>query len=169
MGSNSLLEGLVVGQRAGALAAAEARALPAMPLDRDLRARCGERSSDVRVGIQDMTYSLKSLMWRELGIVRRGPSMEEAVERIAFWTRAVLRLARPEPRAFELLNMLTLSRLIAHAALYREESRGTHYREDCPAPSDEWLVHTVVRPVVEGAAVSAVELSTEPVATLALR
>ena len=167
MGSNSLLEGLVMGHRAGELAATESRAEGIVPLDRDLAGRDGERSGDVRVGIQDMTYSLKSLMWRQLGIVRRAASLEDAVERVSFWTRAVLSLAEPEPRAFELLNMLTLARLMAHSALFREESRGTHFREDFAEPRDGWLAHTVLRAQPEAGAIRGVELATEPVAGVA--
>jgi L-aspartate oxidase len=110
-----------------------------------------------------MTYSLKSLMWRQLGIERRATSIEDAIERIDFWTRAVLQLAPPEPRSWELVNMLTISRLIAHSALAREESRGTHYRADFPATSDEWRAHTILAPKLENGTVIGLDLSREPV------
>jgi L-aspartate oxidase len=163
MGSNSLLEGMVVGRQAGLAAAAEAREVPLIPLERDLCCERRDRSNDVRVGIQDMTYSLKSLMWRQLGIVRRGPTTRDAIERISFWTRAVLRLATPEPHAWELINMLTLSRLLAHAALFREESRGTHYREDFPRTSPDWLAHTLLQPERQQRGPLGVALTREPV------
>ena len=166
MGSNSLLEGMVIGHRAGVQASEEARELPLIPLGRELRGAGAQRSNDVRVSIQDMTYSLKSLMWRQLGIVRKGPAMEDALERIVFWTRAVLKLANPEPKAFELVNMLTLARLTAQAALFREESRGTHFREDHPAANEDWVVHTLLSPRVRGEYgaehLVGLELATEP-------
>jgi L-aspartate oxidase len=45
----------------------------------------------------------------------------------------------------ELANMTLADRLVAEAALIREESRGAHYRTDFPAPRDEWLRHIVFR------------------------
>jgi L-aspartate oxidase len=163
MGSNSLLEGLVLGARAGERAATEARGLPLIPLDPGLSSERPEAGADVRVSIQDMTYSLKSLMWRQLGIVRNGPAIEDAALRIEFWTRAVLQLAPPDPRVWELLNMLTLSRLMAESARAREESRGTHFRSDFPETSDLWRAHTILAPVLEGASVVGAALHREPV------
>ncbi|HOQ29999.1 MAG TPA: hypothetical protein PLH36_14785, partial [Armatimonadota bacterium] len=50
------------------------------------------------------------------------------------------------PRVAEFQNMLTVSRLIARAALKREESRGGHYRTDFPRRDDEkWRRHVVFR------------------------
>ena len=170
MGSNSLLEGLVIGTRAGGRASSEARGLPLIPLDRKLTSERPEDAADVRVSIQDMTYSLKSLMWRQLGIVRLGPAIANAIERIEFWTRAVLQLAPPEPRAWELLNMLTVSRLMAESALAREESRGTHHRTDFPEMSDAWRAHTILTPVLEDGAMAGVALYRELVGeTVAVR
>jgi L-aspartate oxidase len=162
MGSNSLLEAMVLGARAGQRAAAEAQGMPLIPLDRDLSSRRPDDAADVRVSIQDMTYSLKSLMWRQMGIERTGPAIADAMERIDFWMGAVLRLAPPEPRAWELLNMLTLSRLMAVSALAREESRGTHYRTDFPETSDAWRSHTVLTPVLEARGVSGAVLARQP-------
>ena len=144
--------------------------MPLIPLDRGLVSEASAGAGDVRVSIQDMTYSLKSLMWRELGIVRRGPSIQDAVARIDFWTRAVLKLAHPEPKAWELVNMLTLARLMAHAALNREESRGTHYRSDFPEEDATWRSHSVLTPVIENGHVLSVEITREAVSeTVAVR
>jgi L-aspartate oxidase len=164
MGSNSLLEGLVLGARAGERAALEAKGLPLIPLGRDLRTDDAPNTDDVRVSIQDMTYSLKSLMWRQMGIVRRGSSIEDALARIAFWTRAVLKLAAPEPRAWELCNMLTIARLASESALAREESRGTHFRSDFDESQPEWRAHTILTPRIEGRAIHGVTLGREAVA-----
>jgi L-aspartate oxidase len=45
----------------------------------------------------------------------------------------------------ELANMLLASRMMAEAALIREESRGAHYRTDYPQPRDEWRRHITFR------------------------
>ena len=40
---------------------------------------------------------------------------------------------------YELKNMLLVGEMITRACLTRKESRGSHYREDYPESSDEWL------------------------------
>jgi L-aspartate oxidase len=163
LGSNSLLEGLVLGARAGERASGDGKDFPLIPLDRRLRTERASGSSDVKLGIQDMTYSLKSLMWRQMGIVRSAAGIADALERVDFWARAVQRLATPDPRSWELLNMLTIARLTALSALAREESRGTHFRDDRPQPLDEWRAHSLLAPVAAGDQVRAVHISRQPV------
>lgn len=158
MGSNSLLEGLVLGTHAGKRAAEDSRDFPLIPIDRHLRADRPNGSSDVRLGIHDMTYSLKSLMWRQMGIVRNGRMIRDAIEKIDFWARAVQQLATAEPRSWELLNMLTIAHLAALAADAREESRGAHFREDFAEVKDSWRAHTVLTPAGDGTRVRAVHI-----------
>lgn len=170
MGSNSLLEGLVLGARAGARAAEDGRDFPQVPFDRRARGERANGSHDVKLSIQDMTYSLKSLMWRQLGIVRRGASIADALEKIEFWSRAVHKLATSDPRSWELSNMLTIARLVAQSALAREESRGAHYRDDFPQARDAWKVHALLTPLIENERVRCVQLGREPVRdTVAVR
>jgi L-aspartate oxidase len=163
MGSNSLLEGLVLGARAGERASEDGRDFPLIPVDRRLRVERPLGSSDVRLGIQDMTYSLKSLMWRQMGIVRTGTAIEDATAKVGFWARAVQKLATPEPRSWELLNMLTIAHLASVAASAREESRGTHFREDFPETQAAWRAHTLLVPAADGVRVRAVHIGREPV------
>jgi len=142
MGSNSLLEALVLGARAGTAAAEAAeRATGARwrpwPEPRSTRSRPG-----LQVNVEDVTYSLKSLMWRQMGIERSATSLDDALDKIALWSRAVRELAAPEPRTWELLNMLCIAHLSAVGARAREESRGVHFRTDFPEEREEWRVHT---------------------------
>jgi L-aspartate oxidase len=163
MGSNSLLEGIVLGPRAGAAAAAE-------PVEVDLRAIRERVSSEmpkpppgVRVNIQDIVYSLKALMWRQMGVERTRAGIEDALSKIVFWSRAVAKLGPSEPRALELVNMLTVAHLSTLGALAREESRGTHFRTDFPEVRPAWQVHTVLEPVFDGPRIVDVEMQHQPV------
>ena len=62
--------------------------------------------------------------------------------KIVFWSRAVAKLGPSEPRALELVNMLTVAHLSTLGALAREESRGTHFRSDYPDRDDvHWTRH----------------------------
>ncbi len=142
MGSNSLLEGMVLGEIAGTCAA------QAKQSDRRRPARILRRPAvlppcGIELGISDLVYSLKSLMWRQVGLERDGWLLHDAQEHISFWFDAVRRLAPAEPRAWELINMLTVAQLAAIGAEGRQESRGVHYRTDYPETADP--MHTVIR------------------------
>jgi L-aspartate oxidase len=172
MGSNSLLEALVLGKRAGRRAAdtttSELRREPRL-------VHGGTRSSrrappaGVQVNIQDITYSLKSLMWRAMGVKRTGEEIEVAEGRIDLWASAVRDLAPDEPRTWELENMLALAQLACIAARAREESRGVHYRNDFPESDEAWCAHSELASVIEDGRITAVELTRVPVRSAAPR
>lgn len=163
MGSNSLLEGLVLGLRAGGLAAAEGKGFDILSMA-PLRTRELPRApAGVRVNIEDVIYSLKSLMWRQMGVERDRAGLEDALEKTGFWSRAVGDLGSSDPRSWELVNMLTVARLATFGALAREESRGVHFRHDFPETRPEWRVHTILSPVFEGERIARVRLGREPV------
>jgi L-aspartate oxidase len=163
MGSNSLLEGLVLGLRSGAAAALESggsdRVQNAVRRTREMP----KPPPGVRVSLEDLIYSLKSLMWRQMGVERTQAGLEDALSKIAFWSRAVEDLGPAEPRAWELLNMLTVARLMTIGALSREESRGCHWRSDHPEQSPQWRQHTLLRARAEGETLVAIERTLAPV------
>jgi L-aspartate oxidase len=117
----------------------------------------------VRVSLEDLIYSLKSLMWRQMGVERTQSGLEDALSKIAFWSRAVEDLGPSEPRAWELLNMLTVARLMTIGALARQESRGCHWRSDHPELKPEWRRHTLLCARAEGETLEAIELELSPV------
>jgi L-aspartate oxidase len=89
------------------------------------------------------SMSLESLLWENVGIVRSGDKMREAVRILAAWGKE---LERPTDRpSYELSNMVLVGRLMTEAALIREESRGAHFRSDFTESSGEWLRHVVFR------------------------
>jgi len=163
MGSNSLLEALVLGDVCGHAVGRSAGASGAVMPDLTPRP-VTEPPAGVHLGIEDMTYSLKSLMWRQMGIMREHASLEDALAKIVFWTRAVRELAGFERRSVELANMLTLAQLATRGALARTESRGVHGRRDYPDEAPEWCAHTVLRPIVDDGEVALVRLERVPVA-----
>lgn len=164
MGSNSLLEGIVLGQSLG-VAAARAAAAAGRPEIHSGSERFREDAPPgVQVNIADLTYSLKSLMWRQMGVERTEKGMASALATFDFWARAVRSLPLDETRAIELVNMLSVARLATFAAMERQESRGTHFRADHPELDDErWRVHQVLTPLKSKDVVNAVELATVPV------
>jgi L-aspartate oxidase len=85
--------------------------------------------------------AVRGLMWRNAGLFRSREGLLEAVatlERVS--TTSSSRTAEESRHR----NLLTVARLIARAALRREESRGGHYREDFPQRNDQqWKIHLV--------------------------
>ena len=132
LGSNSLLEGLAFGARAGTHAAAAA-ATDSSPFPLSLESRV-PAATKTELDVTDVKSSLRSVMWRNVGIERTGDRLAETVEIVGFWGRYVMdKTFAPDqigPAAavagWELQNMLAVSHLIATAALTRTESRGAH-------------------------------------------
>jgi L-aspartate oxidase len=83
-------------------------------------------------------------MWRQVGLVRTGSGLQDAVDRLAEW-RCALVDDPEDPRDLahvRTAHLVTVGLLIAHAALRREESRGGHFRADFPARDDtRWQRH----------------------------
>lgn len=144
LASNSLLEGLVFGQITGELAARPASVSTT---------RAGPISivSDIRpsihgdIDLADVCSSLRSAMWRNVGIQRTGAKLEDAGDMLAFWARYTLDKIFDEPIGWETQNMLLAGSLVARAAAWREESRGVHTRTDFTEPSDRFRVHDLWR------------------------
>jgi len=168
MGSNSLLEAVVLGEvtgRAAALESGDGHGQPTIAMSREE----GPPAPPVCVNIADLTYSMKSLLWRQLGVERSGEGIADAMDKLSFWRRAVAELPLEDEPGWELANMLTAASLIALGADARAESRGVHYRTDHPEADDAWRAHLVQTPVLEGGCVRAIRLThgalAEPVAT----
>jgi L-aspartate oxidase len=146
LASNSLLEGLVYGARAGAgasaLALEEADSYRALSLE-----NLPVVPSAERLDLSDIRNSLRSLMWRAAGVRRNGPQLTDAAQTIRRWCGYALSRQFNDPAGWELQNMLTLASLMVDAALERKESRGVHLRTDFPEIDDaHWRRHlSVVR------------------------
>jgi L-aspartate oxidase len=136
-----LLEGLVFGRIAGEQAGSAARqiteSLAPLPISSEV-----QPSHKTRLDEPDVRNSLRSLMWRNVGMTREATHLSEAIEIIEFWSRYVMDKVFEEPAGWECQNMLTIARTMAASALARQESRGVHYRTDYPQTDDKnWLKH----------------------------
>jgi L-aspartate oxidase len=141
LASNSLLEGLVFGRRAGLAAATADGAIRG-----DIRINSDIRPSDKgELDLVDVRSSLRSAMWRNVGIVRTGNRLADALDMIHFWCRYSLDKIFDDLGGWEIQNMLSCAALVTAAALAREESRGTHTRTDFPHPRPEESHHRLFR------------------------
>jgi len=148
LASNSLLEGLVFGARA---AQAMTESLQVAPLKRD---RIMADGSGLMADGKDGSHrpsalshqplamtSVRDLMWRSVGLFRTREGLARAVVALEAADAAAYSADAAGARH---RNLVTVARLIARAALRREESRGGHFRQDFPQRDDiHWKVHLV--------------------------
>lgn len=134
LASNSLLEGAVLGARAGVAAAEDAADAPATDdLPGTGVAADGTRTDAVAASASagPVTWTrayLQQLMWSHAGLLRSGEQLMEAAAVLEGWQA-------PAPRtiaALEDRNLLELGRLLVAAALARPRSVGAHHRLDDP-------------------------------------
>lgn len=149
LASNSLLEGLVFGARAARAMQGPPQAAPAKPNRRLSREdshatspatanRGTDTNLEARIPDRD---AIRSIMWRDVGLFRTRERLAAALAALDSAAGAPFSDSADGWRA---RNFATVARLIARAALRREESRGGHYREDFPGRDDlRWRVHVV--------------------------
>jgi len=148
LASNSLLEGLVYGARAGATVSADVLGEGSrgddefrVPSIAEPSRAVADDGGDAALDLADIRNSLRALMWRHVGVERSGESLAEALVTVEGWCRYVLPRQFADPQGWQLQNMLEVTRLMIRGAIRREETRGVHFRGDHPDASDAWRVH----------------------------
>jgi succinate dehydrogenase / fumarate reductase flavoprotein subunit len=164
LGGNSLSDLLVFGRRAGLSAAEYAAGLgearPAAGQDQ-IDAAAAEALRPFEAGAAGaggagggapvenpytLHQELQQVMNDLVGIIRKAPEMEQALERLAGLRERAVRAGVEGHRQFnpgwhlaiDLRNMLLVSECVARAALERTESRGGHTRDDHPGMDRAW-------------------------------
>lgn len=162
LASNSLLEGLVYGRRAGLAAvndpagsvwnpvwfsnSATSRIVSDTPVELSMPAPDERAGANGRPAIWDRTR-IQNTMWAGVGVLRDGDGLRQAIDQLgtglaladADATEPAATACEPDPiTRLENRNLLTVGYVEANAALRRTESRGAHARTDYPEPCDEW-------------------------------
>jgi L-aspartate oxidase len=156
LASNSLLEGLVFGARAGKAIIEDSPA----PRGARKQGGRGQKSGTKQThqhasnGPAHTAHALddraepaldqiREILGANVGILRERKELAQAIRQLD-----AMELPAPgksERRDWEIYNMWTLARVVARSALAREESRGSHYRSDFPYHDDEKFArHSVV-------------------------
>ncbi len=126
LASNSLLEGLVFSRRIAEVLPAELREqVDPAPDER----ASGLVSADVRTELQ-------TVMTDRVGVLRTADGLGSALDELAALAEKPGEVGTP---AWEATNLLMISMAMAEAAALREETRGSHWREDHPARDDEHM------------------------------
>jgi succinate dehydrogenase / fumarate reductase flavoprotein subunit len=176
LGTNSLVDLVVFGRRAGKHIAAYVKGADvgtvAADADQPARAAVARIRSGAagraRASAGAIREQMETVMMEKVGIFRNAGEMGAAVKAIADLRGAWTELRSRDASAafngellelFELQNLLDLSLITAAAARERDESRGAHARDDFPARDDaRWLRHSMAR-LVDGT----VQLGSRPV------
>ncbi len=138
LASNSLLEGLVFSRRI-------VRALEDEKPERTARVVSPAAEDSTVLTLPIARETVQGVMSGFVGVTRSEGSLAEAVSMLEGMA-SVLDYSLRRPAELELQNMVTLAILLTHAAWYRAESRGAHWRDDFPARDDaHWRKHTVWR------------------------
>ena len=135
LASNSLLEGLVFGARAGEAAATDSSKLKVQnpkssaqsPLILDLGP-----STSISTAVKKR---VKRVMWERVGILRDKEGLTRAIAEFEQIASSNLSISSR--------NFVTLALLVAKGALWREESRGGHFRTDFPEQREEFRAHSI--------------------------
>jgi len=137
LASNSLLEGLVFGARAGQAMREEKNSAPS--INSAAQSAKELSSNDAEPFIRE----IQQLMWSKVGIVRTRQGLTEALQQLQTGSE---KLPLPTSRrSGEAGNIHTAALLITRSALARLESRGAHYRTDYPMHEDaKFKKHSIV-------------------------
>ncbi len=136
LASNSLLEGLVFGERVAESVREALTQRPAPSLDRSEWPTAPE--ADTAQDPAAVEPEVRRLMWENVGLVRSRDGLRAALAR--FDALAEQRLPGPSR------SLVTVARLVATAALARTESRGAHFRSDHPATDPAWRRRILLSP-----------------------
>jgi L-aspartate oxidase len=133
LASNSLLEGLVFGARAGKAAIADCSQINVkIPISEETNIQ-NANTDEINVAVRKR---VKRVMWERVGIARDKNSLNRALTEFRQIEKSNLGTSSR--------NFVTLAKLIAKSALWREESRGGHFRDDFPSRNDEhWDKHSI--------------------------
>ena len=139
LASNSLLEGLVFGAVAGRAMRHTRPVLPRASILPIVTAH-GPEDPKAREALPTAA-EVRDLMWRHVGLFRDRDGLSTAVTTLDRWATTFPDRFHDE-ETWRIVNLITTGRLVARAALRREESRGAHFRSDFPKRNDiDWSRH----------------------------
>jgi L-aspartate oxidase len=151
LASNSLLEGLVFGARAGMAMIKDApgsnKSSVHLPGGLVPKAWTNSEKHPDKPKLNPESVAalekLQDIMWNQVGILRGGKELRAAVENIG--SLSLPRTEKDSRNERELHNLHLLAALVARSALAREESRGSHYRSDFPyRDDDKFQMHSLI-------------------------
>jgi succinate dehydrogenase / fumarate reductase flavoprotein subunit/fumarate reductase flavoprotein subunit len=152
LGGNGVADSVVFGARAGdAMVEYVSRRPPTNISANEVRELCEQWSKPLdRTGGANpfaLRTRLEQVMWLKVGVVRNGNDLRVAQGELAdLKSQAAAADGSGGSiynakwnEALNFANLTVVAEMIATSALLREESRGAHYRQDCPTQEPTWF------------------------------
>ena len=180
LASNSLMECLVFARQLGRTLATRLHPAAAHAAPQSLVALRAATADQQPTALQATNQRLRQLCWDVAGVERRCGVLQQGLQEVqrqlestARWPQLgqlkslpltdAIGVDQSEQQALRLQvtvqQRLTLAALLIEAALFRQESRGGHYRTDAPASQPFWRCHTLQQ---RGRAIGTEPLSCRP-------
>ncbi|MBH61045.1 MAG: succinate dehydrogenase/fumarate reductase flavoprotein subunit [Alphaproteobacteria bacterium] len=161
LGGNGVAESMVFGAIAGESMARHVKESARPAIDPDLLSRLCDRlegSAEITGEPYRLKNKLRALSWEHLGILREANGLARVEEELNAIESELTALPMPAQRGgnpdlqerLDAENLIDVARLIGAAASQREESRGSHFREDFPDSDDRYLVNFFQRKEADG-------------------
>jgi len=104
------------------------------------------RLGDEKPAVKTIISDFRNIMTKKVGILRDAESLNKAKKFVDLHINSINIYNTRDKNALEFANMLTVAGLIIKAASLREESRGTHQRNDFPRKDDRnWKKHIILK------------------------
>lgn len=160
LGTNSLLDLVVFGRRAGKMIAEELQKITFADYNKSMSEPSRQRihsiiSRDKGERVYPVRNDLQTLMMEKCSVFRNKSDMSKALSELETLKERYKSVRVEDKRptyntdlveALELECLIGLAETILKSALARQESRGAHYREDFPERDDKnWLKHTLIQ------------------------
>ncbi|MBC7091813.1 MAG: FAD-binding protein, partial [Nitrososphaeria archaeon] len=155
LAGNALAEAIVFGARAGYHAAEYSKSRKLDTIDENqLKEEITSLTSCYNIkedqSLKILKNALLDTMWQNVGPVRSKEKLDKTIELIFNLEKQINELPSVRNgikwhKVIEFTNMLKVSEMITRSAIFRTESRGTHFRIDFPYERDEWLAHIVIQ------------------------
>jgi L-aspartate oxidase len=134
LGSNSLLEGAVFARQVAKKIISFPPLLFSSWQEDELSIRlCNDKQKE-----EKWKQQIQDILWKYAGIVRVKSELEQGLEELISISEQL------PPTYLESQNMLQVAQIIIKSALWREESRGGHFRSDYPETLVDWALRQYI-------------------------
>ena len=150
LGGNSLSEGAVFGKLTGYMAVKYSHKTKTFTeikkedIQKDIDLI--EKLKNTKINTKEIKHQLGEILYKKVGILRNGYTLKKALEKIKDLEKLDINDEDSNLiEKLEVINGLDIAKALTNAALYREESRGAHFRMDYPEKDHAFLHHTITK------------------------
>ena len=150
LGGNSLSEGAVFGKLTGYIAVKYSHRQKEYPNINyetvEKNREKIEKLKNLKIDTKIIKHKIGDLLYKKVGILKNGYALQKALKKLEEIKNEFFELNEGESKLkekLECLNAFDISKVLIDSSLYREESRGAHFRLDYPESDHAFLHHTL--------------------------